>query len=158
MKQLAHIITLACSLWITTGTFAQAARRIEQFNVDKQHLAIGGFDPVAYFTNGKAVEGSKTITYVHDGITYRFSTAANRNTFLTNPAMYEPQYGGWCAYAMGTSGEKVEVDPKTFKIVDGKLFLFYNSFFNNTLKSWNKNERVFKTKADANWSVFFPRK
>ena len=67
--------------------------------------------------------------------------------------MYEPQYGGWCAYAMGTSGEKVKVDPETFKIIDGRLFLFYNAFFNNTLNSWNKDEKNYHTKADQNWKT-----
>ena len=52
---------------------------------------------------------------------------------------------------MGDYGEKVEINPETFKIVDGKLYLFYNAFFNNTLKSWNKNESNLKKKADANW-------
>jgi len=65
---------------------------------------------------------------------------------LKNPAGYEPQYGGWCAYAMGANGEKVEIDPGTFKIVDGKLNLYYNAFFNNTLKSWNKDEVNLKKK------------
>jgi hypothetical protein len=52
---------------------------------------------------------------------------------------------------MGAKGEKVEVDPETFKIVNGKLFLFYNAYFNNTLKSWNKDEANLNRKADANW-------
>lgn len=53
---------------------------------------------------------------------------------------------------MGDYGEKVEIDPKTFKILDGKLYLFYNAYFNNTLKSWNKNEKNLKSKADLNWA------
>jgi hypothetical protein len=60
----------------------------------------------------------------------------------------EPAYGGWCAYAMGSTGEKVSVDPKTFKIVNGRLNLFYNRFFNNTLDDWNKDEVNLKKKAD----------
>jgi hypothetical protein len=53
---------------------------------------------------------------------------------------------------MGASGKKVEVDPETFKIIDDKLYLYYNSYFNNTLKTWNKNERVLKANADMHWS------
>ena len=82
---------------------------------------------------------------------YNFSTDTNKATFIKNPSGYEPQYGGWCAFAMGDYGEKVQIDPETFKIVDGKLYLFYNQFFNNTLKGWNKNEIGLKKKADANW-------
>ena len=73
------------------------------------------------------------------------------------PEKYEPAYGGWCAYAMGNSSEKVEVDPETFKIIGGKLYLFYNFYFNNTLKSWNKNETGLKTKADGNWNKFISK-
>lgn len=52
---------------------------------------------------------------------------------------------------MGGSGEKVDINPETFKIIEGKLYLFYNAYFNNTLKSWNKNQSGLKAKADANW-------
>ena len=79
----------------------------------------------------------------------------NKEEFKKNPAAYEPQYGGWCAYAMGKDGDKVSIDPETFKIVNGKLYLFYNRAFNNTLKSWNKDEPTLKTKADANWQKIF---
>ena len=65
---------------------------------------------------------------MYNGTTYRFISQQNREEFAKNPARYEPQYGGWCAYAMGKQGEKVEVDPETFKILDGKLFLFYNKY------------------------------
>jgi hypothetical protein len=76
----------------------------------------------------------------------------NKEYFSKNPSKYEPQFGGWCAFAMGDSGEKVEINPETFKIIDGKLYLFYNAFFNNTLKSWNKDEANLKAKATSNWN------
>jgi len=79
----------------------------------------------------------------------------DKEEFKKNPSRYEPQYGGWCAYAMGKDGSKVEVDPETFKIIDGKLYLYYNKFFNNTLKSWNKDEPNLKAKADVNWKQFY---
>ena len=124
--------------------------RKKNFNTD-QGLAIGGYDPVAYFTQNRAVKGSRDWSVSDQGVLYYFSTAANKEEFKKNPVKYEPQYGGWCAYAMGNDGTKVEVDPGTFKIVDGKLFLFYNHFFTNTLKSWNKDEPGLHRKADANW-------
>jgi hypothetical protein len=91
---------------------------------------------------------------ISEGVTYYFSTVQNRELFKANPLKYEPQFGGWCAYAMGENGEKVSVDPETFKIIDGKLYLFYNKFFNNTLKEWNKNENALKQKAEQNWAKF----
>lgn len=128
--------------------------RKQQFNLDDD-LAIDGYDPVAYFKSNKAIKGNKNLAVYHQGVVYRFASAENKEEFKKNPSKYEPQYGGWCAYAMGAKGEKVSIDPETFKILDGKLYLFYNSFFNNTLKSWNKDESNLKTKADANWKKTF---
>ena len=132
----------------------EASLRNKQFNIN-DGIAIKGYDPVAYFTQHKAIKGSKDQTAVYGGITYYFSSAANRDAFKKTPARYEPQYGGWCAYAMGKNGTKVEVDPETFKIIDGKLFLFYNQFFNNTLKSWNKDEANLHPQADHNWLSYY---
>ena len=81
------------------------------------------------------MKGSKQISTNYDGVNYCFSSAANLTLFKSNPKKYMPQYGGWCAYAMGANAEKVEIDPETSKIKDGKLYLFYNAYFNNTLKT-----------------------
>jgi YHS domain-containing protein len=128
--------------------------RQKQFNLE-DHLAIEGYDPVAYFKLNKAVKGKKEFYLNQQGVVYRFSTLENREEFRKNPSHYEPEYGGWCAYAMGAKGEKVTVDPETFKIINGKLYLFYNSFFNNTLKSWNMDETNLKGKADVNWKGIY---
>jgi YHS domain-containing protein len=137
--------------FISLSTFAQnESKRITHFNLERR-LGIQGYDPVAYFKQGEAVKGKKELTATYEGVTYNFSMPVNREYFLKNPLKYEPQFGGWCAYAMGDSGEKVEINPGTFKIVDGKLYLFYNAFFNNTLKSWNKDEANLKSKAESNW-------
>ena len=139
---------------IASVTFAQtAAKRATAFNLENK-VAIQGYDPVAYFTQKKALKGKPSITSTYEGVIYYFSTQANKEAFLKTPTSYEPQYGGWCAYAMGSSGEKVEIDPETFKIIEGKLYLFYNAYFNNTLKSWNKDETNLKKKADTNWKKF----
>jgi YHS domain-containing protein len=145
------VVFLSLFALIGIGCYAQPPHGAS-CNVSADGLAIGGYDPVAYFTTGKAVEGSKDYSYTVDGATYRFVSAGNRDAFRAAPAKYRPQYGGWCAYAMGAKGEKVEVDPKTFKVLDGKLYLFYNKYFNNTLKSWNKDEAGLKMNADANWN------
>ena len=149
------VFLLLAFLTFSTLAFAQANKRQKGFNLTKDHLAIQGYDPVAYFIEGKAIKGKNDIKVSHDGVIYYFASLQNRSVFVSSPAKYEPQYGGWCAYAMGANGEKVTIDPETFKILDGKLFLFYNSFFNNTLKSWNKDENNLHTKADANWRKLF---
>jgi YHS domain-containing protein len=146
-------------LFITTllTNFASAQThpevRKQQFNLERG-LAIQGYDPVAYFTQKKALKGSASHSFIYKNVTYRFATPTNLKAFQENPEKYEPQYGGWCAYAMGASGEKVEVDPDTFKVKDGKLFLFYHSFVNNTLSKWNKDEANLHKTADANWLRF----
>jgi YHS domain-containing protein len=151
MKQrflLTALLSLSlCAIWAQDPAVA----RKQHFNLENG-LAIKGFDPVAYFTQGQAIKGNKDYALAYAGVTYYFSTAANKEIFKKDPAKYEPNYGGWCAYAMGAKGEKVEIDPRTFKIVDGKLNLFYNKFFNNTLTDWNKDESNLKKKADANWA------
>lgn len=131
-----------------------AAVRAKHFNLDSDKLAIQGYDPVAYFTQHRAVRGSKTHAATHEGVTYYFSDESNKQTFLKNPIAYEPQYGGWCAFAMGDYGKKVSINPETFKILNGKLYLFYNAYFNNTLSSWNKDEQHLKTQADATWKGY----
>jgi YHS domain-containing protein len=152
MKRLLVCLTLFTLL--TGSAFAQSDHLRKKINLDKSGLAIEGYDPVAYFSSGKAVAGKKEWTTIFNGATYRFSTAEHRELFKANPGKYQPQYGGWCAYAMGAKGELVSVDPETFKLLDGKLYLFYNKFFNNTLKEWNKAEKSLKMKADQNWSKF----
>jgi YHS domain-containing protein len=128
--------------------------RKKHFNLES-NLAIHGYDPVAYFLQGAAVKGKKDLAVYHQGIIYYFSSVQNKEEFKKNPDKYEPQYGGWCAYAMGAGEGKVDVDPKTFKILDGKLYLFYNRFFNNTLPEWNKDEVNLKSKADNNWTKIY---
>ncbi|WP_395627448.1 YHS domain-containing (seleno)protein [Daejeonella sp.] len=140
-------------LGITLQLFAQntAIERTKQFNLENG-IAIQGYDPVSYVSINKATKGKSTISANYQGVVYHFSSEANKKQFLSNPSKYEPQYGGWCAFAMGDYGKKVEVDPETFKIIEDKLYLYYNAYFNNTLKSWNKDEKNLKAKADKNWS------
>jgi hypothetical protein len=151
MKNLLFLILV---LVAGTASSQNDDARKKNFNV-KKNLAIEGYDPVSYFDN-KPAEGTEGLTATHKGITYQFSTAANLAKFKASPDKYEPAYGGWCAYAMGETGEKVKIDPETFKVIDGKLFLFYNFWGNNTLKDWNKNEKALKTKADTNWKKILP--
>lgn len=152
MKKL--LATLAFSFAFGAFSYAQPALRSKEFNLSN-NVAIQGYDPVAYFTQNKAVKGSKDFAAIAEGIEYHFANADDKAAFLKDWKKYEPQYGGWCAYAMGASGEKVEIDPETFKIANGKLFLFYHSWVNNTLNKWNADEANLHTKADANWAKIF---
>lgn len=148
-------LTLVCLLIATAVVIGQSdEQRIKHYNTRKG-IAIDGFDPVSYFDN-KPREGTSRYQFIYHGITYYFSTASNADRFKAAPEQFEPAYGGWCAYAMGANGDKVKIDPETFKIIDGKLYLFYNFWGNNTLDDWNKNEKELKKKGDQNWKKFIP--
>lgn len=115
-------------------------------------LALQGWDPVACFPEGggQPREGSARFSTVHGGVGYRFASEANLKAFLGDPWKYEPAYGGWCAWAMA-KGEKVEVDPASFRILDGRLFVFYDGLFADTRASWLKDEARVLRLADAAW-------
>ncbi|MEZ4959742.1 MAG: YHS domain-containing (seleno)protein [Saprospiraceae bacterium] len=151
------IILLFSFLLVGIFAFAQTtAQRQQQYNLNGKHLALEGYDPVSYF-QGKPQKGKSEFTAEQGGVTYRFASKANQEKFKSAPDKYEPAYGGWCAYAMAAKGEKVEVDPLTFKIVDGRLLVFYNAFFNNTLEKWNEmsiSEKERLAKADRSWGKF----
>jgi len=150
-KKIMHklLIGITVSLLLSQLMLAQTPKA-KACNLDNG-VAIKGYDPVAYFTQKKAVKGDKKYAVNSGGVIYYCASQADKDLFIKDPLAYEPQYGGWCAYAMGSTGEKVEIDPETFKILNGKLLLFYHSWTNNTLTKWNKDEANLKTKADLNW-------
>ena len=110
-------------------------------------VAVGGYDPVAYFTSGQPVRGDKAITLQHDGATWRFASAANRDAFKADPVKYAPAYGGHCAWAV-SQGYTAKGDPNAWKIVKGRLYLNYNK---SVQKTWEKNIPSNISKADKNW-------
>ena len=129
-------------------TFAQTV----DYNTKKGYVAKG-YDVVAYFDN-EAIEGKKEFTTMHYGVNYKFSSEKNLKTFIEAPEKYIPQYGGYCAYAIAEKSKKIDINPKTFEIRDGKLYLFYNSWGNNTLKTWKENNvKGLQIKADKNWEA-----
>lgn len=123
---------------------------IAQTNQSKG-VAVKGYDVVTYFSD-KSVKGKMEFSVKYQGIIYRFSTSKNKEVFKKAPAKYIPQYGGWCAYAMGTSGDKVDINPETFEIRNGKLYLFYNKYFTNTFDAWlEENPLKLIPVANKNW-------
>ena len=123
---------------------------IQHYNLGADKVAISGYDPVSYFTQGKALKGRREISAQHRGVTYWFAAEESRKIFTESPDRYLPTYGGWCATAMA-KGEKVEIDPTNFKVTNGRLFLFFKAFYANAIKDWNKDEPNQTAKADANW-------
>ena len=116
-------------------------------NTDRSGLALQGYDPVSYFTDNAATEGSADITSTSGGATYRFASAEHKQMFDADPAKYTPQFGGYCAYAV-SRGDTASIDPEAFQIVDGRLLLQYSK---SILATFNKDTSANLSKADANW-------
>jgi YHS domain-containing protein len=109
--------------------------------------AIQGYDAVAYFTQSQPVKGSKEFSFTHADQTWYFASAENLELFKSNPEMYVPQFGGYCAYGM-SRGYKAQTEPDAWTIVDGKLYLNYNLEVRNL---WNESQADFIEKANTNW-------
>jgi len=110
-------------------------------------LAIHGYDPVAFFTENKAVLGQASHTAVHEGAAYRFASRENQEIFEKNPERYVPQYGGFCAYGAAL-GAKFDGDPRLFAIVNHKLYFNLNP---DIQKKWNEDRTGYIRKAEKNW-------
>lgn len=129
------------------------------FNVDDNNIGVKGYDVVAYFKENKATKGNKYISTTHRGVTYYFSSQKHLELFVKKPEKYLPEYGGWCAYGLSmlaTNGKvgKYDIDPKSFKIVDGRLYLFYNEKNYDALEYWNENsDSENLKKADVTWKM-----
>lgn len=137
-------LTLGALLLLVTGTAAHAADPVFSTWTGK---AINGYDPVAYFTEGKPVEGSGDHTAEWNGATWQFASAGNRDAFVADPEKYAPQYGGYCAYAVA-QGATAKTEPEAWKIVDGKLYLNYSL---DVQKRWEAQQSQYITDADKNW-------
>lgn len=111
------------------------------------HVAVSGYDPVAYFTEGHPVKGSDKFTFDYSGATWRFASAASRDAFKANPARYAPQFGGYCAWAVG-HGYTASGDPSVWRIVDGKLYLNYNAEIG---RRWSQDIPNLIKAGNANW-------
>jgi YHS domain-containing protein len=122
----------------------------QNYNTKKGFIAEG-YDVVSYF-NQKAEKGNKEFSVEFEGAKFKFLSLENLTIFKENPKKYIPQYGGYCAYAIGLKGERVGINPKTFEIREGKLYLFYNSWGTNTFELWQKEGAdKLQKQADKNW-------
>ena len=111
------------------------------------NVAVEGHDPVAYFTDGEPVKGSKNFKTTYEGAQFRFANADNLAAFKADPAAYAPQYGGYCAWAMA-DGKFAKGDADYWSIVDGKLYLNYSK---KVQRDWDVDRAGFITAADAQW-------
>lgn len=117
-------------------------------------VAIKGYDTVAYFTQSKAVKGSPEFQSEFLGETWQFASAKHRDLFAADPVAYAPQYGGFCAgqlaYADVSTGVTTNIDPEAWRIIDSKLYLFYDKGY---AAVFEEKAVELVDKADKNWPV-----
>ncbi len=146
-ETVSFIGTVVAPFVLAFGLVSSAFAAEEHFLVDG--YGVSGHDPVAYHTKGQPTVGDSAFTATHEGVTYRFASAANRDTFEADPETYAPQYGGFCAF--GTAmGRKFPGDPNAWRIVDGKLYLNLNK---DVQAQWVTDIPGFIRGADHNWPI-----
>lgn len=137
------IPSIAALLLLATSTFAGNLVNVS----GASKAAVNGFDPVAFFTDSKPVNGSPFITAEHQGATYYFATEEHKKLFAANPEKYAPQFGGFCAFGVA-EGKLFPVDISTWQVRDGKLYLNLNP---DVLKAFNADLEGKLAKATQNW-------
>ena len=119
---------------------------------DEPRLSISGYDPVAYFTDGKPVQGKAEFEYLWHKLRWHFANGEHRDLFVKDPSRYAPQYDGYCA--MGVSGDdaahKDSVDPEAWAIVDGRLYFTHNQYW---LEVWREHSDEYIKRADVDWQT-----
>lgn len=143
----AAVLALSGGAFAVTSANAAVPTSTSAIDTDASGLAMQGYDPVAYFTQGAPQKGNPAFKVTEGGATYYFATAANQAKFKAQPAAYLPQYGGFCA--MGASmGKKFEGDPNVWKVVDNKLYLNFNP---DVGRRWNEDIPTNIDRANENW-------
>lgn len=145
------LITSAAALASLNGVsavFADSAETTGLVYKTRAGVAIDGTDTVAYFTQGAPVPGAPEFTHDWRGATWQFSSAENRDLFAADPEAYAPQYGGYCAWAVGHKNSLASTEPERWAIVDGKLYLNFNR---GVQRRWDKDRAGFITQGDINW-------
>jgi len=120
---------------------------------DEPRLSISGYDPVAYFTDGKPIPGKPDFEYLWHKLRWRFASSEHRDLFSKDPGRYAPQYDGYCAMGAAENdavAHKDTVDPEAWTIVDGKLYLVHNNYW---LAKWQEQAKEYIKRADASWQV-----
>ncbi len=137
----------ALALFAAGVLLSSAAVAIEPIEQSWRGVAIDGTDPVGYFRDGRAVAGSKDFEFAWNGATWRFASAEHRDAFRAAPDRFAPQYGGYCAWAVG-HGYTASTDPEAWSIVGGKLYLNYSR---DVQAMWEPGKAQWIERADAQW-------
>jgi YHS domain-containing protein len=148
MRMLGTVAALSLALVFTTTIVgAAAAQQAPVYTGWFGNVAVGGYDPVAYFTQGRPTKGDARHSAKWNGAEFRFASAANLAAFRADPARYAPQYGGYCAWAVA-HGYTASGDPRVWKVVGGKLYLNYNT---EVGRQWSQDTPRYIAAANRNW-------
>ncbi|EAQ99695.1 YHS domain-containing (seleno)protein [Maribacter sp. HTCC2170] len=132
------------------------------YYMNDENIGVGGYDVTEYFTNNKATKGDTTFSSKYDGVKYLFANEQNKSLFSENPENFLPQYGGYCAFGLGMEvGDGIGINkpgkypstPTSFKVVDEKLYLFFDAPIFHAKEKWNKNEPKFLNNANKSWEI-----
>lgn len=152
------IVISTLMFWVAGGAHAaaqSASHNTALWNLPPkgERLAVQGYDLVEYFSDGggRAVRGSGEWSATIGGVVYRFSSEKNLEAFRKEPDRYLPAHGGWCSWAM-RAGDRVDVDPTSFIVRDGRLFLFYKGWLGDTRAKWLAGDHANRAaEADRHW-------
>ena len=154
-KKVFPVVAVAIGIAVGIGAFGlRRADGVEPVNKQSDGLALRGYDAVAYFREGAAVEGRAEFEHESNGARWLFKSAENRDAFAREPEAYAPQYGGYCSYAVA-HGYTADADPQAWKVVGGKLYLNYNE---DVRRLWEQDIPGFLQKSEQNWPQFLKRK
>jgi YHS domain-containing protein len=134
------------ALVLLAAVSAQAADK-PQVNSSRKRVAVDGTDVVAYFTDAKPAKGREEFQHEWNGAVWRFASAEHRDQFAAEPAKYAPQFGGYCAWAV-SQGYTADIDPRAWKIVNGKLYLNYST---GVQEKWERDRTENILRAERNW-------
>lgn len=156
MRTLLSILAVAFALFASTAAFADS----NEINLKKPGLfggtykqALNGYDSTSYFAASGPVKGKKDFALEYKGTTWLFASAENLAKFEADPSKYAPQYGNYCAYALG-NGYLAAGDPEVWEIVDGKLYLNYNR---DVQKKWQADQAPLIDSANGHWPTILKK-
>ena len=152
MKLVTKSVRIVPVLAITAALLSTPAFAVKttggEYNTLYAGLGAKGYDVVAYFTDGKPVQGLDRYENVYGGVTWRFASQQHRDLFAANPEKYAPQFGGFCSWGVA-QGKLFDVDPvKGWTVHNGKLYLNFNGDINKTFR---EDPKGLAAKAEKNW-------
>ena len=156
MKKLTGVAVLGAVLVLAVVSMAadsiEAVSRTTH-NLLGEGVGLVAYDPVSYFPEGggRPEKGLISISAEHEGVTYRFAPEQHKALFLKDPGRYVPAYGGWCTWAVAELGKRVDVDPESYVVKNGRLYVFYRDKALDTRAKFLESPDAMLAKAEANW-------